>query len=674
MNEFELPKWTEIDLAKVTSQLDNLLSLNLNTLDVLLKQPAPFTWRNLLLPLEELDDKLHQFWAPISHLHSVADSDYLREIYNQCLPKLTDYHMAISHNYQLYEAIQSIAASEEYTQLNQAQKKVIQNNLRDFKLAGVALPKEQQERFTQLLKDLSQLSTKFEENVLDATKAWTKLITDPTALRGIPEITLHALEEAAKKVNKEGWLLNLEPPNFIAVITYADSRELRQEIYTANVTRASDLGPQAGQFDNQQIMNTILEKRLEVAHLLGFENYAEESLAVKMAKSPEEVLAFLNKLQTAALPKAKQDIEQLKEFAKQHFNIEALQPWDLAYISEKLRQASYAISQEELRPYFPEYQVLNGLFTIIKRLYGMTIMSVPNADTWHPDARCYVITDESGELRSFVYIDLYARSNKRGGAWMDDCRVRRQKQNGEMQAPIAFVNCNFSGPAKDRPALFTHDEVITLFHEFGHALQHMLTKVDYADVSGINGIPWDAVELASQFFENWAWEHEAVNLIAEHYQSKEPLPEELYQKMIRAKNFQAAVQIVRQVEFALYDFRLHMEFDLNKNNQTQTILDEVRAKAQLLPVPAFNRFQNSFSHIFAGGYAAGYYSYHWAQVLASDAFELFKEQGIFNSDISHKFLSTILETGGSEEPMDLFIRFRGRPPEVEALLRDHGII
>lgn len=684
-----LPKFSEINLNEVPVKLEQLLQRNLLTITELLQtnsqeidsehnqardQQSGFTWQNLMLPLEELDDELNQFWSPISHLHSVADNELIRTIYNQCLPKLTEYHMKISHNQALFAAINSIADSETYHQLNQAQRKIIEHQLRDFKLAGVSLPSKQQQAFTQLVTELSQLGTQFEENLLDATKAWTKHITKLEELSGLPPFALAAAAENAKQKGLEGWLLNLEPANYRAVITYADSPTLRQEIYTAYVTRASDQGPFAGQWDNQLIIEQILLKRLQAAKLLGFNNFAEESLATKMAKSPEEVLNFLQSLMNKAKPIAEQEFKQLSNYAEQFHGVQVIQAWDMAYYSEKLRQHDYNISQEELRPYFPEYKVLSGIFEIIKRLYGMDIKQVADADTWHPDVRCYAIHDENQVLRSYFYLDLYARPSKRGGAWMDDCRVRRRRQNGELQLPIAYVNCNFNGPTADTPALFAHDDVVTLFHELGHALHHVLTQIDYADVSGINGVPWDAVEFPSQFFEHWGWEQASLNLLTEHYQTHEPLPVELFQRMHKAKNFQSALQLVRQTEFGLYDFRLHVEFDPAIENQAQRILDEVRQLIQLYPVPEFNRFQNGFSHIFAGGYAAGYYSYHWAEVMACDAFEPFKKEGIFNAAISRKFLTNILEKGGSEEPLDLFIRFRGRPPEIQALLDQKGIL
>jgi len=449
---------------------------------------------------------------------------------------------------------------------------------------------------------------------------------------------------------------------------------LREEMYHAFVTRASGQEPNANRWNNTAVITDILKTRLEIVRLLDFQNYAERSLATKMVKKTKDVLDFLQKLIAASQDKAKEEFEALKQFAKSELGMQKLEAWDIAYASEKLRQARYDISQEDLRPYFPEHKVVSGLFSIVHKLFGITVKEQSDVDTWHPDARCYAIYDNSDTLISYFYTDLYARENKRGGAWMDECRVRRRTDNGNTQLPVAFVTCNFNAPIGDDPALFTHEDVLTLFHEFGHSLQHMLTKIDCADVSGINGVPWDAVEVASQFLENWAWEKESLAMISEHYQTKAPLPDALFDKMHNAKNFQSALQMIRQLEFSLFDFRLHMEFDPKEESQVQRILDEVRQKISVIPAPAFNRFQNSFAHIFAGGYAAGYYSYKWAEVMASDAFSLFKEKGIFDKTTSQKFLTTFLESGGAKDPLDLFITFRGHEPKIDALLKEKGII
>lgn len=667
-----LPIFSKIDPEQIEPALDAILTSNRAQLKQLLQQER-YTWDNLMQPLEDMHDHLDGEWSIINHLHSVMDSEKLREAYNTCLPKLTDYGTEVSQNVDLYNAMNAIVQSKDYDSLNAAQKKTIEYQLRDFRLAGVHLQKEQKDCFAQLNKELSRLTTLFEENVLDATQSWSRLVTDAAELAGIPDHAISAAKKTAVSKNLEGWLFTLGMPSYHAVMTYADSSTLREEMYYAYTTRASDQGPNAGHNDNTEVIGQILAVRLEMAKILGFKNYAEYSLATKMVKKPDEVLEFLNKLAKASLGKAKKEFAELSEFAKEQYGISPLQVWDINYISEKLCQHCYAISQEDLRPYFPEDQVILGMFDVVNRLYGMNIVEVKSVDVWHQDVRFFEIYDENNELRGQFYLDLYARLNKRSGAWMDDCRARRKLKNGEIQTPIAFLTCNFNAPTNHEPALFTHDEVITLFHEFGHGLQHMLTKIDYAEVSGINGIPWDAVEIASQFMENWCWQKESLQLIAKHYQTKSALPRELFEKMIRSKNFQSAMQVVRQLEFALFDFRLHLEYDPAQSNQTQNILDEVRSEVAVIKATSFNRFQNGFTHVFSGGYAAGYYSYKWAELFACDAFSKFEENGIFDAKSGKEFLHTFLESGGVIDPAILFIQFRGRPPKIDALLRLNGI-
>jgi len=670
----QLPQFSTIEPRKITEELRLILDDNRKAIKELLAPGGVFTWENLLQPLEDLEDRLHRFWSPVSHLNAVANNPALREAYNAGIPMLTDYQTELGHNQALYQAITQIADSENYRRLDAAQTMVIKHLLRDFNLAGVALPPAQKHRFAELSKELSQSGVRCEENVLDATEGWHKHITDPYELKGLPEIAIHAAKAAAEQKQLPGWLFSLEAPSYLAVMLHANSPCLRQDMYTAFVTRASDQGPQAGRWDNTPIMQKILTDRLEKAQLLGFKNFAELSLSTKMVSTPQQVLDFLQHLLDASKPKAQQELKELQDFAAEHTGQRIIQPWDLGYFSEKLRQHRYSISQEELRAYFPADKVLTGLFTIVNRLFGVRCTPVESVDVWHPDVGCYALYDRDNQLRSYFYIDLYARPNKRGGAWMDDFCVRRRLADGRVQIPIAFLTCNFQAPVDIMPSLLTHDEVQTLFHEFGHCLQHMLSSIDYAPVSGINGIPWDAVELPSQFLENWAWEKEVMPFISEHYLTKQPLPDELFQRMWQAKNFQQAIQMLRQLEFALFDFNLHIWFDPKYSNQIQHVLDQVREQTALIPVPAFNRFQNSFTHIFGGGYAAGYYSYKWAEVMASDAFDLFLEKGIFDADTSEKFLHTFLESGGSVEPLELFIQFRGRAPQVDALLRQSGII
>lgn len=675
MNELKLnlPQFDNINPDDIKPKLEALLAQNKQEISILLKQNGSFSWDNLIHPLENINDHLNQYWSVIQHLHSVCNTPKLREAYNACLPLLSDYSTELSHNVELFHAIQSIAVGPEYQKLDYAQQRSIDNDIRDFKLSGVALDHEKKEIFAKLSKNLSQLQTKFEENVLDATQGWYKLVENQDELSGLPERVVEAAKMAAEKLKLNGWVFNLEAPSYGPVLRDADNAALREEMYRAYVTRASELGPCAKRWDNTEVMQDILKDELELAKLLGFNNYAEKSLATKMANSPEEVLNFLNQLLEASTLKAAVEYKELQEFALKEWGVKELQAWDITYYTEKLRVHHYDISHEELRAYFPQPKVLNGLFEVVHRLFNITIKEIPEANKWHPDVRCYAVYDEHNELRAAFYMDLYARENKRGGAWMDDCRIRRNLDDGSIQIPIAFITCNFNAPVGDEPALFYHDDVVTLFHEFGHALQHMLTTIKYSHVSGINGVPWDAVEFSSQFLENWAWQKQGLDLIAQHYKTGVALPEHLFERMIKAKNFQAALHMTRQIKFALFDFRLFLEFDPLKPHQIQQILDEVRQLIDVIPTPDFNRFQNHFSHIFAGGYSAGYYSYLWAEVLACDAFSLFEEKGIFDTETSQAFLHCILETGGSEDPAVLFKRFRGRDAHIEALLKQTGI-
>jgi oligopeptidase A len=668
----QLPQFSQVRPEHIEPAIDQILAENRAKVGKLLVRNTPFTWENLMQPLEEMDDRLSQAWSIVGHLNAAVNSEPLRKAYNNCLPKLSEYATEMGQNTELYQAVKAIAESDQFKQLFPAQQKVITNELRDFQLAGVHLEEAAKKRYAELQQQLAKLTTKFEENLLDATQGWTKLISDETELAGLPAHAIAAAKEAAEQRNLQGWLLTLEQPSYLAVITYADLRQLREEVYTAYATRSSDQGPNAGKWDNTEVMSQILTARKQLAQILGYQNYAELSLVPKMAKSTNEVIHFLNELALASMKRARQEFSELQQFVKEKYGIDEIMTWDIAYYSEKLSQDRYAISQEDLRPYFPEDQVLQGLFTIVNKLFGIAIKEVKGVDVWHPDVRFFEIYTPDGRLRGQFYLDLYARANKRSGAWMDECRVRR-RVNDHTQTPIAFLTCNFNRPVGNNPALFAHDDVLTLFHEFGHGLHHLLTTIDYADVSGINGVPWDAVELPSQFLENWCWQKPALNLITKHYQTQEPLPDDLYQKMYRAKNFQSAMQMVRQLEFALFDFHLHIYFNEHEDNQVQRFLNEIRQQICVIPVPEFNRFQHSFSHIFAGGYAAGYYSYKWAEVLASDAFSKFEENGIFDEATGKLFLENILEQGGSEDPMKLFIAFRGREPSVQALLQQNGI-
>ncbi|MGZ8143367.1 MAG: oligopeptidase A [Methylosarcina sp.] len=667
-----LPLFSQIQPEHVEPAIDQLLAEARSVVEERLKATESYTWKNLIEPLENIEDKLNKAWSPVSHMNSVVNSDALREAYNACLPKLSEYSTEMGQNEALFKAYRAIAESDEYQSLDTAQKKIIENALRDFRLSGIDLDAEKKQRFKEISQELSSLASRYEENVMDATNAWTKLFTDELDLTGLPESALAQARQTAELNNENGWMITLQFPSYHAVMTYADNRELRREHYEAFSTRASDRGPNAGRWDNSEIMEKILALRHEKARLLGFNNYAELSLATKMAENPDDVIRFLEDLSDKSWRQARRDLAELREFARDYYGIHDLQSWDIGYYSEKMRQHYYQLSQEELRTYFPVTKVLPGLFAVVEKLYGLNISEIHGFDTWHPDVRFFEITDSNGDLRGRFYIDLYARPKKRGGAWMDDC-INRKKIDGEIQTPVAYLTCNFTPPTGSDPALLTHDEVTTLFHEFGHGLHHMLTKVDHLGVSGIHGVEWDAVELPSQFMENWCWEKEALALMSGHYRTDEPLPDALFDKMIAAKNFQAGMLMVRQLEFSLFDFRIHSEYDPNKGGRIYETLNQVRAQVAVVQPPEFNRFAHGFSHIFAGGYAAGYYSYKWAEVLSSDAFSLFEEKGIFDPETGSAFLANILEKGGSEDAMDLFVKFRGRKPTIDALLRHNGI-
>ncbi len=665
-----LPPFSKIRPEHVEPAIDQILADNRALTERLLEQGPPYSWQGLVEPLEIAADRLARSWSPVSHMNAVVNSEELRLAYNACLPKLSAYNTEMGQNEQLFEAYREVAANAD--ELDEAQQKSLSNALLDFHLSGVDLPAEKKQRYKEINQELSSLTSKFEENLLDATHAWSKLIKDASELAGLPQSARDQASQTAEQRGEEGWLLTLEFPSYLPVMTYCDNRELRQEMYTAFVTRASDNGPHAGQWDNSEVMEQLLRLRHEAAQLLGFDNYAERSLAKKMAPSCDAVMEFLLNLAERAHPQASLELAELQEFAATEYDISQLEAWDIGYYSEKLRQQRYAITQEELKPYFPETRVIPGMFATVQRLFGIEIREIEGVDSWHPTVRFFEILDQAGEIRGQFYLDLYARPHKRGGAWMDDC-ASRMVSAGHTQIPVAYLNCNFSSPLKERPALFSHEEVLTLFHEFGHGLHHMLTRIDYPAVSGINGVAWDAVELPSQFLENWCWQQEALRLISGHWETGEPLPEQLYQRMQAARNFQSAMQMVRQLEFSIFDFRLHREYDPAQGGRIYQILEQVREQVAVIRPPQFNRFAHGFSHIFAGGYTAGYYSYKWAELLSADAFSLFEEQGIFNEETGRSFLHNVLEMGGARDAMELFIAFRGRKPKIEALLRHSGI-
>ncbi|WP_038902450.1 oligopeptidase A [Dickeya dadantii] len=673
LSSFTLPPFSQIQIEHILPAVQAALDDCRQTVERVVAQPGPFTWDNLCQPLAESDDRLGRIFSPVSHLNSVKNSPELRSAYEQCLPLLSEYGTWVGQHAGLYRAYRDLRDGEHYAGLSVAQKKAVDNALRDFELSGIALPPEQQKRYGDIASRLSELGSQFSNNVLDATMGWTKLITDVNELAGMPESALAAAKALAETKEQQGWLLTLDIPSYLPVMTYCSNQALREEMYRAYVTRASEQGPNAGKWDNGEVMAETLALRHELAQLLGFASFADKSLATKMAENPQQVLDFLTDLAKRARPQGEQELAQLRAFAKEHFGVEELNPWDISYYAEQQKQHLYSISDELLRPYFPEPRVLEGLFEVVKRIYGITAKERQGVDVWHPEVRFFDLFSDSGELLGSFYLDLYAREHKRGGAWMDDCVGRLGKANGELQKPVAYLTCNFNRPINGKPALFTHDEVTTLFHEFGHGLHHMLTRIDTAGVSGINGVPWDAVELPSQFMENWCWEPDALAFISGHYETGEPLPQAMLDKMLAAKNYQAALFILRQLEFGLFDFRLHAGYNPANGARVLETLAEVKAQVSVVKSPEWNRFTHSFSHIFAGGYAAGYYSYLWADVLAADAFSRFEEEGIFNRDTGLSFLENILSRGGSEEPMVLFKRFRGREPKLDAMLKHYGI-
>lgn len=673
LTETPLPLFSEICADHVLPAVKKTLQDCKETVERVVNQKGPYTWNNLVQPIDEAGEKFSRVWSPVSHLNSVKNSKTLREAYEAALPLISEYSTWLGQHKGLYEAYKQLREGDYYVSLDKAQKKAIDNALRDFTLSGIGLPSEKQKRYGEIYTELSSLSSQFNNHVLDATMGWNKHITDKAALDGLPESALLAAEDAAKAKGLSGWLFTLEMPSYLPIMTYCDNRELRKEMYEAYITRASDRGPNAGKWDNTPIIKQILSLRHELAELLGFKTYAEKSLATKMAENPKQVIDFLTNLAVRAKPQGEKELAQLKQYAMQEHGISELAPWDISYYSEKQKQHLYAISEEALRPYFPEARVLEGLFEIVHRVFGITIQERSNVCVWNNQVRFFDIFNDKNELKGSFYLDLYAREHKRGGAWMDDCKTRMKFANGEMQIPVAYLTCNFNKPLGNAPALFTHDEVTTLFHEFGHGLHHMLTEISTSSVAGIHGVPWDAVELPSQFLENWCWQSDALAFISGHYKTGEPLPDEMLTKLLAAKNYQAALFILRQLEFGLFDFRLHYDYSGHKEVDILDVLAEVKKQVAIIPTVSWARFPHAFSHIFAGGYAAGYYSYLWAEVLSADAFAKFEEEGIFNASAGMAFLDAILSKGGSEEPMTLFENFRGRKPTLDALLHHYGI-
>jgi oligopeptidase A len=632
------------------------------------KNSTEANWGNFVEPLEKIDEKLSRVWSQISHINSVMNSESFRKEYNKNLIKITNYYSELAQNSKIFKGYQFLKEKERDLELNAIQKKIVNDELKSFKLGGIGLPKNKRESFKLTKSNLSKLSSKFEENILDSINNFSLHAESKIEVEGIPKDVLSKASILAKENNKKGWLFTLDFPSYIPLMQYAKNRKLREDMYRAYATKASELSNK--KLDNGPCINEILLLKQKLAYLLSYEDYAEMSLVTKMANSSEEVVKFLKKLAKKAKPHAKKDIKDLNEIAKK-FQIDSIEAWDIAYLSEIIKEKKFNFSDLEIKNYFPKPKVLSGLFKLVSKIYGVKILK-KNTDVWHKDVEFYEIYDNNNQSIGHFYLDLYARKNKRGGAWMDDARARFKFDNVQ-STPIAFLTCNFSGPSRGKPAYFTHDEVITLFHEFGHGLHHLLTEIDNYSVSGIKNVEWDAVELPSQFMENFCWEWSVIKDMTEHVDTKKTMPKSLFNKMIAAKNFQSGMQTLRQVEFALFDILLHSsEYDPKSKNFLD-LLEKVRNDIAVVRPPKWNRFPHSFSHIFAGGYAAGYYSYKWAEVLSADVYSLFEEKGVFSRTIGNKFRKEVLAKGGSRSALKSFVAFRGRKPKIDALLIHSGL-
>jgi oligopeptidase A len=664
-----LPRFAAIRAEHVTPAVDRLLAENRARIDSLTNPQTPAIWAAFVAPLEEANERLGRAWGVVGHLHGVLDSPKLRAAYNENQPKIVQYYTELGQNLQLFDKFKALKASSEFALLKPAQRRIIDNEIRDFRLSGAELPPEKKRRFAEISAELAQLATRYSENILDATNAYALYIEEAEALDGLPSDVIEAARDAAAREGKSGWKFSLQAPSYMPFMQYATRRELRAQMYQAYVTRASEFGKP--ELDNTPLITRILRLHHEAARLLGYANHAEVSLVPKMAQTPQQVLDFLDDLAARALPFARKDYAELREFAAGELGLARLEAWDLAFASEKLRVSRYAFSDQEVKQYFPESKVIEGMFHLVETIFGVLIQP-DEAETWDPAVRFFRISDAQGNLLGQFYLDPYARETKRGGAWMDEA-ISRRRLDGRVQSPVAYLTCNFSPPVGAKPALFTHDEVLTLFHEFGHGLHHLLTGVDYVGVSGIHGVEWDAVELPSQFMENFCWEWEVLAQMTAHVDSGEPLPRALYDKMLTAKNFQSGMQMVRQLEFSLFDMHLHYDFDAGGSGTPQQLLNEIRSRVAVAMPPPYNRFQNSFSHIFAGGYSAGYYSYKWAEVLSADAYSLFEENGVLDRRSGTRFRDEILAVGGSRPALESFKAFRGREPTVDALLRHSGM-
>ena len=665
-----LPRYTSVRPEHVGPAIDQLLAENHALIARLTAKGTAASWNEFADPLENANERLWRAWGVVAHLHAVDDNPAIRDAYNANLPKVTHFRTELAQNLQLYEKFKLLRASSDFDRLSRAQRKIVENDLRDYRLGGAELAPADKQRFAEIQEELAALEAKFSENLLDATNAFSLLITDRGELLGVPEDVLEAAREAARKDGQEGWKFTLQAPSYGPVMQYAQNRRLRERFYRAHVTRASEFGKP--EFDNTSIIVRELRLRKEKARLLGFKSFAEFSLVPKMAESPEAALAFLNDLAGRALPYARRDYAELEDFARAELEIKELQAWDIAFASEKLRERRYAFSDQEVKQYFPEPKVLEGMFRLVEALYGIRVLP-DAAENWHPQVRFFRINDADGALIGQFYLDLYSRETKRGGAWMDEA-ITRQRISGNLRIPVAHLICNFPAPVGNKPTLLTHDEVMTLFHEFGHCLHHLLSRVDDLGVSGIRGVEWDAVELPSQFMENFCWERDVLASMTGHVESGEVLPRTLFEKMLAAKNFQSGMDAVRQIEFALVDMKLHHDYDPTGAVTPLELLDEIRAKVAVIMPPEYNRFLNNFSHVFSGSYAAGYYSYKWAEVLSADVYSLFEQNGVLDSGTGARFRDEILAVGGSRPALESFKAFRGREPSIDALLRHNGMI
>lgn len=669
LNFSGLPKFDQIKAEHVEPAIDHLLEAGRICVEELATSTDAPTWANFAKPLEDMEERLSRAWSQVGHMNAVVNSPELREAYNASLPKLTDFYSDLGQDERLYAKFRALKNSTEFDTLNTAQQKIVENELLGFRLGGAELAEAKKARFKAIQESLSKITTKFEENLMDTVNDFAHFVENINELKGVPEDTLQAAQEAASADGKTGYKFTLHFPSYMPVLQYCENRELRELLYRAYATRASEFGK--ADWDNTPLISEILKLRQESANLLSYKNYAEMSLATKMADAPIEVISFLDNLAQRAKPFAKSDMQELTKYASK-LGITDLQAWDVAFVSEKLREEKYAFSDQEVKQYFPETQVLAGLFKVVETIFGVHVKK-SQAPVWHADAAFYEISDKQGKAIGQFYLDLYARNNKRGGAWMDEAITRRKHGVDNIVNPVAYLTCNFSAPVGDKPALFTHDEVITMFHEFGHGLHHMLTQVDDYGVSGIKGVEWDAVELPSQFMENFCWEWDVIRHMTKHVETGASLPRTLFDKMIAAKNFQAGMQTVRQIEFSLFDMRLHGEFDPNGKLTALDLIEQVRDEVAVVRPPKWNRFPNGFSHIFAGGYAAGYYSYKWAEVLSADAYSMFEENGVLCAETGQRFWHEILAKGGSRPALESFVAFRGRAPDIEALLRHNGM-